>query len=311
MSIRDTKFMIRIGTRGSELALWQANHVAELVAALAGKDKTELKIIKTRGDVILNVSFEKMEGKAFFTKEIEDALIRNEIDIAVHSMKDLPTEEADGLTVAAVLKREDPSDMMLIRQQCYNPDNFLNLYEKAIVGTSSIRRLSQIRNVMNSLVVMPLRGNVPTRIKKLREGQYDAIILASAGINRLNLDISDFKYLIMPFSFFLPSPSQGALAVQIRKNENELKNMLMQLNDNETEISVKAERSFLKHFGGGCHIPLGAFAYVSEGILHLTGSITAVDGKKSVRDNVTGSDPETLGKELAALLKSKGADKLL
>lgn len=299
--------MIRIGTRGSELALWQANHVAGLI----GKEKTEIKIIKTKGDSIQNVSFEKMEGKAFFTKEIEDALIRNEIDIAVHSMKDLPTEEADGLIVAAILKREDPSDMMLIREQCYNPGNFLNLYERALVGTSSVRRSSQIKNAMNTLEILPLRGNVPTRINKLREGQFDAIIIAKAGINRLNMDISDFKYLIMPFSFFLPSPSQGALAVQIRKNENELKNTLIQLNDNETEKSVKAERSFLKHFGGGCHIPLGAFAYISEGMLHLSGSITSVDGKESVRDNVVGTDPETIGKELAELLRSKGADKLL
>jgi hydroxymethylbilane synthase len=303
--------MIRIGTRGSELALWQANHVAGLITALTGKDQTEIKIIKTKGDIIQNVSFEKMEGKAFFTKEIEEALITKEIDIAVHSMKDLPTDELESLAVAAVLKREDPSDMLLIRQQCYNPDNFLNLYDKAIVGTSSVRRMSQIKNAMSSLEVLPLRGNVPTRINKLREGQYDAIIIARAGINRLNSDISDFKYLVMPFSFFLPSPSQGALAIQIRKNENELKDMLRQLNDDETEKSVSAERSFLKHFGGGCHIPLGAFAYLAEGVLHLSGAITSVDGKNSLRDNVTGPDPEIVGKKLAELLKSKGADNLL
>jgi hydroxymethylbilane synthase len=164
---------------------------------------------------------------------------------------------------------------------------------------------------MNSLEVQPLRGNVPTRIKKLREGQFDAIIIAKAGINRLNPDISDFKSLVLPFSFFLPSPSQGALAVQIRKNGNDLRDMLMNLNDSETETAVMAERSFLKYFGGGCHIPLGAFAYISEGILHLSGSITSTDGKNTLRDNITGKDPETLGKNLAQLLKSKGADKLL
>jgi hydroxymethylbilane synthase len=299
--------MIRIGTRGSELALWQANHVAGLI----GREKTEIKIIKTKGDKIQNVSFDKIEGKAFFTKEIEDALINGEIDIAVHSLKDLPTEETNGLSIAAILEREDPSDVLLIRSQCYNNDNFLNLYDKAIVGTSSTRRSAQLKNAMNSVEILPLRGNVPTRIQKLLEGQFDAIILAKAGINRLNIDLSDLKSLILPYSFFLPAPSQGALAVQIRDNENDLKNFLIQYTDIDTQKSVNAERSFLKHFGGGCQIPLGAFAYLIGGNIHLSGSITSADGKNSVRGNIIGNEPELLGKQLADFLKAKGADKLL
>jgi hydroxymethylbilane synthase len=301
---------IRIGTRGSELALWQANHAAGLI----GREKTEIKIIKTQGDIIQNVSFDKMEGKAFFTKEIEDALIRNEIDIAVHSLKDLPTDEQNGLTVAAVLKRDDPSDILLIRNQCYNKDNFLNLYDKAIIGTSSVRRSAQIQNAMSSLKVLPLRGNVPTRIQRLREGKFDAIIIARAGINRLNIDLDnlgDLKSLTLPCSFFLPAPSQGALALQIREADHNLKEYLMQYNDADTYTAITAERSFLKYFGGGCHIPLGAFAYVDEGTIHLSGSITSADGKNSLRSNVAGDKPELLGKQLAEILKAKGADKLL
>jgi hydroxymethylbilane synthase len=299
--------LIRIGTRGSDLALWQANHVADLI----GTEKTEIKIIKTKGDKLQNISFDKIEGKAFFTKEIEDALSGNEIDIAVHSLKDLPTEDTKKLCIAAVLRREDPSDILLIRNKCYNGDNFLNLFDRAIVGTSSARRAAQIKNAMSTIEVMPLRGNVPTRIQKLREGQFDAIIIAKAGINRLNLDLGDLKSLILPFSFFLPSPSQGALAIQIRTDANDLKEILKPFSDTETQKSVTAERSFLKHFGGGCHIPLGAFAYIVDGNVHLSGSITSVDGKNSIRGNIIGNEPELLGKQLADLLKTKGADKLL
>lgn len=299
--------MIRIGTRGSELALWQANYVAGLI----GKDKTEIIVIKTEGDKIQNLSFDKIEGKAFFTKEIEDALLANEIDVAVHSLKDLPTEETKGLTIAAIPVREDPSDILLIRNECYNEENFLHLSDGAAIGTSSIRRSAQIKNAMPFLVVLPLRGNVTTRIQKLREGKFDAIIIATAGINRLNIDLNDLKTLTLPFSFFLPSPSQGALAVQIRENDTTLKDLLNKINDIDTEKAVSAERSFLKHFGGGCHIPLGGFAYIIKETIHLSGSISSSDGKKSIRESITGNNPESVGEVLAMLLKEKGADQLL
>ena len=298
--------MIKLGTRGSDLALWQANYVA----ALIGKDNVEIKIIKTKGDRIQNVSFDKMEGKAFFTKEIEDALLNREIDLAVHSMKDLPTEDTKGLIIGAVIKREDPADLLIIRDEAYRNDNILNLKADARVGTSSLRRMAQVKNIMSTLEVLPLRGNVPTRVKKLRGGDFDAIIIAKAGIKRLEIDLEDFRSMTLPFSFFLPSPSQGALAVQIRDNDN-ITGLVKELNHTDTEKAVIAERSFLKHFGGGCHVPIGALAYLNEGIIHLTGSVTSTDGEKTLRSEISGSDPEILGEKLAVNLKSKGADKLL
>lgn len=299
--------MIRIGTRGSDLALWQANYIADLI----GRDKAEIVIIKTKGDKIQNVSFDKMEGKGFFTKEIEDALLQNRIDLAVHSMKDLPTDDTPGLTITVVTKREDPSDIMLIREERYNGENYLPLFEGATVGTSSLRRVAQLKNVMDSLNVIPLRGNVPTRVRRLLEGRFDAIILARAGVKRLNIDLSNLKMFILPYSFFLPAPSQGALALQIREEDSELSVLLKKHNDEDTEKAVKAERFFLKHFGGGCHIPLGAFAYIENGKIHLSGVVASVDGKKAVRDNVVGDDPKRLGEELAVMLKEKRADKLI
>ncbi len=296
--------MIRIGTRGSDLALWQANHIADLV----GRDKTEIIIIKTQGDKIQNVSFDKMEGKGFFTKEIEDALLNNEIDVAVHSMKDLPTDDVPGLKIAAITKREDPSDIILIRKERYNLKNTIPVNEGASIGTSSLRRIAQVKRVMSSIKAVPLRGNLPTRIKRLREKKYDAIIVAMAGVKRLNIDLSDLKMFPLPYSFFLPAPSQGALALQIRADENEIENLLKKHNDEITEKAVQAERFFLKHFGGGCHIPLGAFAHIKNEKIHLSGIIASVDGKESVRETVVGDDPEKLGEELAKMLKEKGAD---
>ncbi len=299
--------MIRIGTRGSDLALWQANYVKGLI----GKDKTEIVIIKTQGDKIQNVSFDKMEGKGFFTKEIEDALLQNKIDVAVHSMKDLPTDDIPGLKIAAVTPREDPSDIMLIRKECYNPENTVPVNEGATVGTSSLRRIAQIKGAMNSLNEIPLRGNLPTRIRRLKEGKFDAIIVALAGVKRLNIDLGDLKMFVLPYDFFLPAPSQGAIALQIRSDDSETEKVINEHNDNITEEAVKAERYFLKHFGGGCHIPLGALAEIRNGKIHLSGIIASVDGKNSVRETVIGDDPEKLGEELANLLKEKGADNYL
>ncbi|MBN2038458.1 MAG: hydroxymethylbilane synthase [Spirochaetes bacterium] len=298
--------MIKIGTRGSDLALWQANHVAGLI----GREKTEIKVIKTKGDTIQNVSFDKMEGKAFFTKEIEDALLNREVDLAVHSMKDLPTDDTKGLRIGAVIKREDPSDLLLIREEAYDSSSIFNIKADAKVGTSSLRRMAQIKNAVNSLDVLPLRGNVPTRVGKLRDGNFDAIIIAKAGIIRLNIDLAELRSVTLPFSFFLPSPSQGALALQIRENDG-IAEIVESLNHADTEKAVSAERSFLKHFGGGCHVPIGAFANIEKGIIQLTGSVTSTDGKETLRYEVSGDDPEVLGEKLAAYLKSRGADKLL
>lgn len=299
--------MIKIGTRGSDLALWQANHVADLI----GRDRVKIIVIKTKGDKIQNVSFDKMEGKGFFTKEIEDALLAKKIDLAVHSMKDLPTDDVPGLKIAAVTEREDPSDLLLIRPECYNPENTIPLFKDAVIGTSSLRRISQLKNAMKSINAVPLRGNLPTRIKRLRERKFDAIIVANAGVKRLELNLFDLEQFPLPYSYFLPAPSQGALALQIREEDNELDRLLKKYNDDNTERAVMAERSFLKHFGGGCHIPLGALAYNKNGEINLSGVVAAVDGTERVRDSISGNDPEKLGEDLARILKEKGADKYL
>ena len=299
--------MIKIGTRGSRLALWQANHVADLL----GRDKTEIVIIKTKGDKIQNVSFDKMEGKGFFTKEIEDALLAGKIDLAVHSLKDLPTEGTPGLELAAVTEREDPSDVLLVRRERFNQKGTVPLFDGAVVGTSSLRRAAQIRHEMDSLSVQPLRGNVTTRIRRLREGKYDAIILARAGLNRLAPNLFDLTEYTLPFSFFLPAPAQGALALQVRAEDEAAHREAGRLHHEATAVLVNAERHFLRCFGGGCHIPLGALAFLENGMIHLSGVIAAPDGSRMVRRMTTGRNPEEVGEELADLLKEEGAECLV
>ena len=299
--------MIKIGTRGSALALWQANHIAGLI----GKDRTEIVVIKTKGDRVRNVSFDKMEGKGFFTKEIEDALLSGAVDCAVHSLKDLPVDDTPGLALAAITKREDPSDVLLVRDDRYDPGNTIPLVASAVVGTSSLRRAAQILHEMPSLTVKPLRGNVPTRVKRLRERKFDAIILARAGLKRLDIDISGFVEFTLPYSYFLPAPGQGALAIQVRAGDSGLRESLAFLNDEDSARAVKAERAFLNQFGAGCHVPLGALAYIEEGDIRLSGVVASTDGTQLVRDTVAGNDPDTLGAALARTLKDKGADSLL
>lgn len=299
--------MIRIGTRGSELALWQANFVARSL----GRESTVIVVIKTSGDRIRDISFDKMEGKGFFTKEIEEALLKEEVDLAVHSMKDLPTEETPGLRIAAVMRREDPSDVLLVRNDKYTGEGFPPIAEGSVVGTSSLRRAAQIRNVNRSVRVEPLRGNVTTRVRRLQEGKFDAIILARAGLLRLGINLSGCTPVVLPFSFFLPAPAQGALALQIRSADEVLSRAVDKLNDPETGKAVSAERAFLKHFGGGCHVPLGALASTDGDGIHLSGVVASVNGEKLIRGAVTGKDPETTGEMLALQLKDEGAEGLL
>jgi hydroxymethylbilane synthase len=300
------KEIMRIGTRGSELALWQARHVADMI----GKDRTEIVVIKTKGDHIQNLSFDKMEGKGFFTKEIEHALLAGHIDVAVHSMKDLPTDEVEGLKIIAVVERDDPSDVMLIREECCQPEHSPPLSDSAVIGTSSLRRAAQLRHRMNTLTVEPLRGNVTTRVRRLREKRYDAVVLAKAGIERLDLDLSGLEIFDLPFEYFLPAPAQGALAIQIRDDggpEEELR----RLNHRETELAVSAERFFLKFFGGGCHIPLGALAAVEGDEISLSGVVASVDGKQAIRRTARGKNPDEVGEHLATLMKEEGAEALI
>lgn len=298
---------IRIGTRGSDLALWQARHVAGLL----GRERVEIVIIKTQGDKVQHLSFDKMEGKGFFTREIEDALLEGRTDLAVHSMKDLPTEETPGLAVAAITVREDPSDVLLVRADRYAREKAFPLGDGAVVGTGSFRRAAQLRRAHPGVEVRPLRGNVPTRVRRLAEGKFDAVILARAGLSRLALNLSGFVDFTLPFSYFLPAPAQGALALQVRAGDSALAEIVSALEHRETARAIRAERAFLKEFGGGCHVPLGALGIVQGPRVHLSGVIAALDGSALLRRTVVDEDPERAGAELARILKEEGADSLL
>ena len=248
---------IIIGSRGSDLALWQANYVQSQLKSLGFNSR--IKIIKTRGDKIQHLSFDKLEGKGFFTKEIEDALIRKEIDLAVHSHKDLETNPPKGLVIAAVSEREDPSELLLIRKEAVDNSKFWELKENAVVGTSSSRRKSQILLFRDDVQLKDLRGNVPTRIQKLRDGNYDAILLAKAGVIRLNLDISDLHVECLPKKWFIPAPAQGVLALQIREDDLRIQEILDRLNSLSTQEEINVERKVLNLFNGGCQLPLGVY----------------------------------------------------
>jgi hydroxymethylbilane synthase len=252
-----------IGTRGSDLALWQANFIKDKLAGI-GVD-AELKIIKTQGDKILNLRLDKLEGKGFFTKELEEELLSGKIDLAVHSHKDLPTVHPAGLTIAAVPERADPSELLLILKDCVDVTQKLSLKTGAMVGTSSNRRKAQILAIRTDLNIEDLRGNVPTRIQKLRDEKYDAILLAKAGVDRLNIDLSEFHVEVLETTELIPAPAQGALALQIRDNDRELFSLLQQINHEETAEEIAVERKVLNLFEGGCHMPLGCYCKKDDG----------------------------------------------
>ncbi|MFL5765892.1 MAG: hydroxymethylbilane synthase [Bacteroidia bacterium] len=248
---------IIIGSRGSDLALWQANHVLRKVQKLGLT--AEIKVITTQGDAIQNLSFDKLEGKGFFTKEIEDALIKKEIDLAVHSHKDLPTTSPEGLKIAAVSEREDPAELILIRKECTDNSLKFGFKKNAVVGTSSARRKSQLLAFRKDIGIADLRGNVPTRIQKLRDKKYDAIMLAIAGVERLKIDLSEFKVIRLDPAEFVPAPAQGVLALQIRDDDHELFEQINKLNSEKVEDTIGIERKVLNLFDGGCQLPLGVY----------------------------------------------------
>ncbi len=256
-----------IGTRGSELALWQANFVKDSLAK-AGIT-AELKIIKTQGDRILNLSFDKLEGKGFFTKELEEELLAGTIDLAVHSHKDLPTDNPPGLIIAAVSEREDPSELLLILKDCVDVHQKLSVKFGAIVGTSSNRRKAQLLAYRPDLEIEDLRGNVPTRINKLRDEEYDAIMIAKAGVSRLGIDLSEFHVEELTPNEIIPAPAQGVLAIQIRESDTELFEALQILNHPHVAEELAVERTVLKLFGGGCHLPLGCYCRRDEGTFQV------------------------------------------
>jgi hydroxymethylbilane synthase len=248
---------IIIGTRGSELALWQAHFTQSLLDSLGVPN--ELKIITTKGDQIQHLSFDKIEGKGFFTKEIEQALMDHEIDIAVHSHKDLETAPHPHLIIGAVSHRADPRDILITQKNCIEEQLNLQLQKNIRVGTSSIRRKTQLLNIRPDLTTVDIRGNVPTRIQKLRDGQCDALMLAAAGVTRLNIDLSEFHVQLLDPTSFIPAPAQGVLGWQCRREDDEILSLLQQLNNQEVADAIHIERTLLQKLEGGCQLPLGVY----------------------------------------------------
>jgi hydroxymethylbilane synthase len=250
---------IVIGTRGSDLALWQANYTKNLLEEKG--HEVELKIITTSGDKSQewNTAFDKLEGKGFFTKELEEELLAGTIDVAVHSHKDLPTASPEGLMIAGVSKRADPSDILLIREDAVDDTKKFFLKEKAKVGTSSARRKSQLLAFRPDVELQDLRGNVPTRVKKLKDGEYDAILIATAGVERLDLDLDDFRVEKLPTSEFVPAPAQGVLAWQIKEDRDDLLDVFDPISDLDVLVAINVERRVLNLLDGGCSLPLGAY----------------------------------------------------
>ena len=294
---------LRIGSRGSQLALWQAKHITALLVAQG--HEVELEIIKTTGDKILDVALAKVGTKGMFTKEIEDALAEGRVDLAVHSLKDLPTELPPGFEIVAITKRVNPRDVFLsVKYDCVDA-----LPKGAKVGTSSLRRQAQLKAFRPDLVIHPLRGNVDTRVRKLEEGEYDAIILAAAGLTRLGKTQLVKEYLAP--EFMCPAAGQGALGIEIREGDVEMRKHLAFLNDADSRAATVCERALLNKLGGGCQVPIGAFAEVKDGKLHLTGVVARPDGSEVLREQQSGSDPVTLGELVGETLLRRGGDKIL
>jgi hydroxymethylbilane synthase len=248
---------IRIGTRGSDLALWQAHFVRRQLEEIGCE--VSIQIIVTQGDRIQDLSFDKLEGKGFFTKEIEQALLNEEVDLAVHSHKDLETTQPSGLHIAAVSYREDASELLLMRRGAFDASQAWNLKANAVIGTSSARRKAQIIAQRPDLAIKELRGNVPTRIDKLRQGQYDAILLARAGVLRLELDLSDLETIVLDPTSFIPAPAQGVLGLQTRVDDVVTTEILQKLHHSDVATRIGLERSVLRQMDGGCQLPLGVY----------------------------------------------------
>jgi hydroxymethylbilane synthase len=292
--------MIVIGSRGSALALWQARHVSARLQELG--EETRIEIIKTTGDRMQEISLITEGGKGLFTKEIEEALLARTIDVAVHSMKDVPTEIPDGLTIAAIPERENPQDALV---GC----SLAELRQGSRVGTSSPRRASQLHALSRGLVIETLRGNVDTRLRKLDEGQHDAIVLAAAGLRRLGWE-ARIRELI-PAEIMCPAAGQGALAIETRADAGPAWSLVKKLDDASARAAVEAERALLTALGGGCQVPIGAHARVQEGSIRLIAMVAAADGSRLIRGEATGADASRVGAELGAKLLARGAREIL
>ena len=308
MKIRD----LIIGSRGSKLALWQAEWVKEQLNRLHPQTRVSIEIIKTSGDVLKDQPLAVIGGRGVFTKELEEALLGERIDLAVHSLKDLPTTLPEGLAISAITTREDPRDALVLRKGLeIEQPSIRQLPDGCIIGTSSPRRLSQLKHLRPRVTVKELRGNVDTRLRKLDAGEYDAVILASAGLRRLGL--SHRISLSIDTEEMLPAVGQGALAVETRESDQDTANLLAPLDDHETRAACTAERSLLRALGGGCQLPIAAHAVVHGGLLRLYGLVAEITGETVIRDSLEGAaaDAERMGVELAIRLRELGADVLL
>ncbi|MFK8185869.1 MAG: hydroxymethylbilane synthase [Phormidesmis sp.] len=301
---------VRIGSRKSQLALVQTHWVqAELSKAFP--DITfEVSTMETQGDKILNVALSKIGDKGLFTQELEDDMISGKIDFAVHSLKDLPTQLPEGLRLGCVTEREDPADAMVVHEK-HKDKQLDTLPEGAVIGTSSLRRLAQLRHHYPHFKFKDIRGNVNTRLRKLDEGEYDAIVLAAAGLNRL--DMSDRIHQILPADISLHAVGQGALGIECRQGDDDILALLKVLEHEPTAHRCYAERAFLRELEGGCQVPIGVNTTIEGDTLTLKGIVASLDGQQLITDTVTGApvDAEEMGKELAKRLRSQGAQEIL
>jgi len=297
----------KIGTRGSKLALTQTNYVADKLRRIMPETNIEICVIKTSGDIMQDVSLLTIGGQGVFVKELEDALLSKKIDLAVHSMKDVPGETLDELMFAAILPREDMRDVLVSRDNI----KMESMPKGAKIGTGSQRRGAQIKAILPDVNIVPLRGNIETRLKKIETENLTGVILAAAGMKRMGLAEKITQFL--PVEMMLPAVGQGALGLQIRKTDVELAKACAALNDVTTAAEVTVERSFLRALGGGCRLPIAALGKLEGQRLSLEGMIAAPDGSTMIREKISGSreDAEELGEKLANIIMEKGGKKLL
>lgn len=299
--------IIRIGTRGSQLALYQAKKVKATLEELFPELQVELKIIKTKGDKILDVALSKIGDKGLFTKEIENELIDETVDIAVHSLKDLPTKLPEGLKLGAVLERGEFRDALVSK----DGKKLNELKAGDIVATSSLRRIAGLLKINNQIVIKDIRGNVNSRLQKMEDGYCDAMIMAAAGLQRLGLE--NYITEILEPEVVMPAVSQGAIAIETRINDPRVDALMEKVNHVATWNAVTAERAFLSHLEGGCQVPLGCYSKVENGILKLSGFVASIDGKQFIEENISGEieNGAKLGIQLAKIMLDKGAGQIL
>ncbi len=300
------KSKLIIATRSSKLALWQAEYVKSEIIKHHKNLEVELLEIKTKGDHILDTALSKIGDKGLFTKEIEEAILNNSADLAVHSLKDLPTKLPEGLNIASVLKRELPHDVLIA-----NKNTFSSLKAGSRIGTSSLRRIAQLKSIRQDLEYIDIRGNLDTRIKKLENGEYDGIVLAFAGVKRLDLE-SKISYHFSPEEL-LPAVGQGALAIEIKDDNFFVQNIIKDLNCEKAYVGSICERAFLRKLQGGCQVPVGAYTKFENETITLYGVIADLDGKKIIKDKLSGdkNSAESIGIKLAEMLLQNGGDTIL